>query len=504
MTGFTGGGRRNGGFMFISLKPRAERDVSADQVIARLRVKLNKEPGASLFLQPVQDIRVGGRQRDAQYQFTLQGDDLNELRTWTPRLQRALADVPELADVSADQQEKGLQTTLMIDRPTAARMGVSIRQIDATLNDAFGQSVVSTIYSALNQYRVVMEVAPQYWQSPESLKDIYVRAAPIRNTNGAGSGLTTVANGSSATLTTSGNTTASTSGCITVTVFGCVTSTTATGGNAGATTTLANAISTSAATMVPLSAFSYYTPTNTPLAVNHQGQFVAATITFNLPVGVSLSDAVRAINDTMARIGVPTSVHGTFQGTARTFQASLDSQPWLILAAVIAVYIVLGILYESYVHPLTILSTLPSAGVGALIALLLFRTEFSIIALIGVILLIGIVKKNAIMMIDFALQTERNDGKSPEDAIFEACMLRFRPIMMTTMAALFAAVPLAIGWGEGSEMRRPLGIAIVGGLILSQLLTLYTTPVVYIYLDRFRLWCQRVWDRRPGHVAVEA
>ncbi len=499
VTGFTGGGRRNGGFMFISLKPRAERDASADQVIARLRVKLNKEPGANLFLQPVQDIRTGGRQSDAQYQFTLQGDDLNELRTWTPRLQRALQDVDELADVSADQQEKGLQTTLMIDRPTAARMGVSIRQIDATLNDAFGQSVVSTIYSALNQYRVVMEVAPQYWQSPESLKDIYVRAAPIRNTNGAGSGLTTVANGSSATLTTSGNTTATTSGCITVTVFGCVTSTTATGGNAGATTTLANAISTSAATMVPLSAFSYYTPTNTPLAVNHQGQFVAATITFNLHVGVSLSDAVRVINDTMARIGVPTSIHGTFQGTARTFQASLDSQPWLILAAIIAVYIVLGMLYESYVHPLTILSTLPSAGVGALIALLLFRTEFSIIALIGVILLIGIVKKNAIMMIDFALQTERNDGKSPENAIFEACMLRFRPIMMTTMAALLAAVPLAIGWGEGSEMRRPLGIAIVGGLILSQLLTLYTTPVVYIYLDRFRLWCQRVWDRRPGH-----
>ncbi|MEO8442009.1 MAG: efflux RND transporter permease subunit, partial [Betaproteobacteria bacterium] len=502
VTGFTGGGRRNGGFMFISLKPRAERKVSADQVIARLRIKLNKEPGANLYMQPVQDIRTGGRQSDAQYQFTLQGDDLTELRTWTPRLQRALADVDELADVSADQQEKGLQTTLMIDRPTAARMGVSIRQIDATLNDAFGQSVVSTIYSALNQYRVVMEVAPQYWQSPESLKDIYVRAAPIRNSNGAGSGLTTVANGSSVTRTTSGNTTATTSGCITVTVFGCVTSTTATGGNAGAATTIANAISTSAATMVPLSAFSYYTPTNTPLAVNHQGQFVASTITFNLPVGVSLSDAVRVINDTMARIGVPTSIHGTFQGTARTFQASLDNQPWLILAAIVAVYIVLGILYESYVHPLTILSTLPSAGVGALIALLLFRTEFSIIALIGVILLIGIVKKNAIMMIDFALQTERNGGKSPEDAIFEACLLRFRPIMMTTMAALLAAVPLAIGFSDGSELRRPLGISIVGGLILSQLLTLYTTPVVYIYLDRFRLWCQRVWDRRPGHPAM--
>ncbi len=504
VTGFTGGGRRNGGFMFISLKSRAERKESADQVIARLRVKLNQEPGANLFLVAVQDIRVGGRQSNAQYQFTLQADDVTELRTWTPRLQRALAEVPELADVSVDQEDKGLQTTLMIDRPTAGRMGITTRQIDATLNDAFGQSLASTIYSALNQYHVVMEVAPQFWQSPESLKDIYVRAAPIRNSNGAGSGLTTVANGSSVTRTTSGNITATTSGCITVTVFGCVTATTATGGNAGSgAATLANAISTSAETMVPLSAFSYYAPTNTPLAVNHQGQFVASTITFNLHVGVSLSDAVRVINDTMARIGVPTSIHGTFQGTARAFQASLDSQPWLILAAVIAVYIVLGMLYESYVHPVTILSTLPSAGVGALIALLLFHTEFSIIALIGVILLIGIVKKNAIMMIDFALQTERKHGKSSEDAIFEACVLRFRPIMMTTMAALLAAVPLAIGFSDGSELRRPLGISIVGGLILSQLLTLYTTPVVYIYLDRFRLWCQRVWDRRPGRAVLE-
>jgi len=505
VTGFTGGGRRNGGFMFISLKPRAERKESADQVIARLRIKLNKEPGANLFLVAVQDIRVGGRQSNAQYQFTLQADDVTQLRTWAPRLQRALAEVPELADVSSDQEDKGLQTTLMIDRPTAGRMGITTRQIDATLNDAFGQSLVSTIYSALNQYHVVMEVAPQYWQSPESLKDIYVRAAPIRNTNGAASGLTTVANGSSVTRTTSGNITATTSGCITVTVYGCVTATTATGGNAssGGATTLANAISTSAETMVPLSAFSYYAPTNTPLAVNHQGQFVASTITFNLNVGVSLSDAVKVINNTMARIGVPTSINGTFQGTARTFQSSLDSQPWLILAAIIAVYIVLGMLYESYVHPVTILSTLPSAGVGALIALLLFHTEFSIIALIGVILLIGIVKKNAIMMIDFALQTERKYGKSPEEAIFEACLLRFRPIMMTTMAALLAAVPLAIGFSDGSELRQPLGISIVGGLILSQLLTLYTTPVVYIYLDRFRLWCQRVWDRRTGQVALE-
>ncbi|HEV8520532.1 MAG TPA: efflux RND transporter permease subunit [Burkholderiales bacterium] len=505
VTGFTGGGRRNGGFMFISLKPKSERKISADMVIARLRGKLSSVPGATLFLQPVQDIRIGGRQSDAQYQFTLQADDLEQLRAWTPRLQRALTQVPELVDVTSDQQEKGLQTTLVIDRATAGRLGVTTRQIDATLNDAFGQSLVSTIYSALNQYRVVMEVAPKYWQSPETLKDIYVRALPIRNSTAAG-GFTTVAKGSSTTVTTTGNTTGSTSGCITVTANGCATATTSTGGNAGnvTTTTLANAISTSAETLVPLSAFSHYEPTSTPLAVNHQGQFVASTISFSLPVDVALSDAVKAINDTMARIGVPATIYGTFQGTARAFQASLDSQTWLILTALLTVYIVLGVLYESYVHPLTILSTLPSAGVGALLALMLFRTEFSIIALIGVILLIGIVKKNAIMMIDFALETEREHGKRPEDAIFEACLLRFRPIMMTTMAALLAAVPLAIGFSDGSEFRRPLGISIVGGLILSQLLTLYTTPVVYIYLDRFRLWCQRVWNRRPGRVVLEA
>jgi multidrug efflux pump len=505
VTGFTGGGRRNGGFMFISLKPKSERKISADMVIARLRGKLSSVPGATLFLQPVQDIRIGGRQSDAQYQFTLQADDLEQLRAWTPRLQRALTQVPELVDVTSDQQEKGLQTTLVIDRATAGRLGVTTRQIDATLNDAFGQSLVSTIYSALNQYRVVMEVAPKYWQSPETLKDIYVRALPIRNSTAVG-GFTTVAKGSSTTVTTTGNTTGSTSGCITVTANGCATATTSTGGNAGnvTTTTLANAISTSAETLVPLSAFSHYEPTSTPLAVNHQGQFVASTISFSLPVDVALSDAVKAINDTMARIGVPATIYGTFQGTARAFQASLDSQTWLILTALLTVYIVLGVLYESYVHPLTILSTLPSAGVGALLALMLFRTEFSIIALIGVILLIGIVKKNAIMMIDFALETEREHGKRPEDAIFEACLLRFRPIMMTTMAALLAAVPLAIGFSDGSEFRRPLGISIVGGLILSQLLTLYTTPVVYIYLDRFRLWCQRVWNRRPGRVVLEA
>jgi multidrug efflux pump len=432
---FTGGGQRNRGSMFVTLKPRGERGISADQVIARLRGKLAREPGASLFLVPVQDIRVGGRQASAQYQFTLQADDLDELRAWEPRVRRALGQLPELADVNTDQEDKGLQTSLIIDRDTAAKLGITPRMIDTTLNNAFGQRQVSTIYNPLNQYRVVMEAAPEFWQSPETLKNVHVSAP-----GGA---------------------------------------------------------------QVPLSAFSRYEPTNTPLGVNHQGQFAASTISFNLPSGVSLSDATRAVKNELDRIGVPTTVHGAFQGTARAFQATLDSQPWLILAALVAVYLVLGMLYESYVHPITILSTLPSAGVGALLALLLFQTEFSIIALIGVILLIGIVQKNAIMMIDFALETERKHGKSPQAAIFEACLLRFRPIMMTTMAALFAAVPLALGFGDGAEMRRPLGIAIVGGLVMSQLLTLYTTPVVYLYLDRFRLWCRRVWSGKTAGAAGE-
>jgi multidrug efflux pump len=427
---FTGGARRNSGQMFVGLKPLAERKESADQVIARLRIKLAKEPGANLFLQPVQDIRIGGRQANAQYQYTLQADDLSDLRTWEPKIRMALSTIPELADVNTDANDNGLQTTLVIDRDTAARLGVTPRLIDTTLNDAFGQRQVSTIYAQLNQYHVVMEAAPEYWQSPEALRSVYVSAP-----GGA---------------------------------------------------------------QVPLSAFSHYGPTNTPLGVNHQGQFVASTISFNLAAGVSLSEATRAVNDTMARIGVPNTVRGSFQGSARAFQASLDSQPWLILAALIAVYIVLGVLYESYVHPLTILSTLPSAGVGALLALMLFKTEFSIIAFIGVILLIGIVKKNAIMMIDFALDAERTQGFSTRDAILTACLLRFRPIMMTTMAAMLGALPLALGTGDGAEMRRPLGISIVGGLLVSQMLTLYTTPVVYLYLDRFRLWLQRHRARRRG------
>ena len=432
---FTGGGQRNGGQMFMSLKPLKERQVSADAIVARLRIKLAKVAGANLFLTPAQDFRGGGRQSNAGYQFTLQGDDVTELRKWTPLLQNALQDVPELTDVNSDQQVRGLQMTLLIDRATASRLGVTPAMIDTALYLAFGQAQISTIYSALNQYRVVMEVAPEYWQSPEALNGIYV-LSPTRG-------------------------------------------------------------------QVPLSAFSKYEPTTAPLAVNHQGQFAASTISFNLPEGTSLSTGIQKILDTMARIGVPTSITGTSQGTARLFQQGLDNQPWLILAALFTVYIVLGVLYESYVHPITILSTLPSAGVGALLALLAAGSELSIIALIGVILLIGIVKKNAILMIDFAISVERSQDKSPHDAIFEACMLRFRPIMMTTMAALLGAVPLAIGFGDGSELRRPLGISIVGGLILSQLLTLYTTPVVYLYMDRFRLWCKRKFARAEITVALE-
>jgi multidrug efflux pump len=423
VVGFTGGGQRNSGNMFVALKPLSERTETADQVIARLRGKLAKVPGANLFLQSVQDIRIGGRQANAQWQYTLSADDLSELRAWEPKIRNALSQLPELADVNTDTQDKGLQTSLVIDRDAAARLGVNPKLIDATLNDAFGQRQVSTIYALLNQYHVVMEAAPQYWQSPEALKSIYV--------------------------------------------------------------------STSSGAQVPLSTFASYAPTNTPLAVNHQGQFVASTTSFNLAPGVSLSQATQAIEDTMLRLGVPDTIRGSFQGSARAFQQSLASQPWLILAALVAVYIVLGVLYESYVHPITILSTLPSAGVGALLALKLFNTDFTIIAFIAVILLIGIVKKNAIMMIDVALETERARNLSTRDAIFEACVLRFRPIMMTTMAALLGAIPLALGAGDGAEMRRPLGIAIVGGLIVSQALTLYTTPVVYLYLDRFRLWATR-------------
>ncbi len=424
---FTGGGQRNSGNMFVALKPLSERKETIDAVIARLRTKTAREPGASLYFQAVQDLRVGGRAGNAQYQYTLQADDLTDLRTWEPKIRQALQGVPELEDVNTDTQDKGLQTSLVIDRDAASRLGVTAVAIDTTLNDLFGQRQVSTIYNALNQYKVVMEAAPQYWQSPDQLDNVYVAA------------------------------------------------------NGGT---------------VPLSSFARYETTNTALRVSHQGQFVASTITFNLPEGTSLSQATGAIDNAMSRIGVPATVHGGFQGTAKAFQDSLSNEPLLIATALLVVFIVLGVLYESLVHPITILSTLPSAGVGALLALLATDTEFSLIALIGVILLIGIVKKNAIMMIDFAIARERDAGMSPRDAILEAATLRFRPIMMTTMAALFGALPLALGSGDGAELRVPLGIAIVGGLVVSQVLTLYTTPVVYLYLDRMSLWSRRRGEQR--------
>jgi len=423
---FTGGGQRNGAFFFVILKPIAVRKISADLIIGRLRRTLAHVPGATLFLQAAQDVRgPGGRSSNAQYQYTLSADDLAELRVWEPRIRQALTQVPEIVDVSSDQQDLGLQTSLFVDRNAATRLGVNLNQLDSTLNDLFGQRQVSTIYNPLNQYHVVMEVAPAYWQSPTELDNTYV-------------------------------------------------------------------VSSSGAE-VPLSAFSHWEPTNTSLGVNHQGQFVATTMSFNLPPGASLSVASRAIENTLQRIGVPISIHGSFQGTASAFQALIANELLLVLAALATVYLVLGILYESLVHPLTIISTVFSAGSGALLALLITGTDFTIMAFIGVILLVGIVKKNAILMIDFAIENRRHTGATPEEAIYRACLLRFRPIMMTTMAALLGAVPLALGTGDGAEMRQPLGIAIVGGLLVSQVLTLYTTPVVYLYLERLGAWgTQRV------------
>jgi len=483
VAGFTGGGQTNSGFIFATLKPLSERDVSADQVIARLRPKLGQVPGAMLFLQAVQDIRVGGRQGNAQYQFTLQADSLPDLYTWGPRLTQALqADTSVITDVDSDQQQRGLQLNLTIDRDAASRLGISTRNISATLYDAFGQRQVSTIYNALNQYHVVMEVAPQWWESPESLKDIYVSKS-----GGALSGTQTTGSIASSTSGTASTRVAGT-GAQTIDPAQAVrnlrTNQIAVSGRGSAST--GAAVSTTPETLVPLSSVTRWEYGTTPLAVNHQSMFVASTVSFNLAPGKTLSDAVQYVNDTMREIGVPTTLHGAFQGTARAFQQSLNNQLLLVLAALAAVYIVLGILYESYIHPITILSTLPSAGVGALLALQYSGVEFSIIAMIGVLLLIGIVKKNAIMMIDVALERERAEGLEPSVAIHQAAVLRFRPILMTTMAAILGALPLAIGYGDGAELRRPLGISIIGGLIVSQILTLYTTPVIYLYLDRFR------------------
>ncbi|WP_312664629.1 multidrug efflux RND transporter permease subunit MdtC [Pantoea sp. CTOTU49201] len=418
VTGFTGGSRTNSGSMFVSLKPLSERSESAQQVIARLRIKLAKEPGANLYLNAVQDIRIGGRESNASYQYSLLSDNLNDLREWEPKIRQAFAALPELADVNSDQQDNGSEMNLTYDRESMARLGIDVSAANALLNNAFGQRQISTIYQPLNQYKVVMEVDPRYTQDISSLDQMFVI-----NSDGKA---------------------------------------------------------------IPLSWFAKWQPANAPLSVNHEGLSAASTISFNLPEGVSLSQASEAIDRTITALGVPASVRGSFAGTAQVFQQSQSNQLYLMLAAIAAVYIVLGILYESYVHPLTILSTLPSAGVGALLALELFDTPFSLIALIGILLLIGIVKKNAIMMVDFALDAERNGNLSPHDAIFQACQLRFRPILMTTLAALFGALPLVLTSGDGAELRQPLGITIAGGLVMSQLLTLYTTPVVYLMMDKLR------------------
>ena len=427
--GFTGGGTLNVASMWAQLKPLNERKASADQVINRLRGKLAHIPGATLYLQAAQDIRVGGRGGNSQYQYTLQSDNLRDLSEWAPKLLDKLRTVPLVMDANSDQQVHGLETELIIDRSTASRLGINPYAIDTTLYSAFGQRQVSTMYTGINQYHVVLEVLPEFQENPASLNAIYVRA-----NNG---------------------------------------------------------------TAVPLSTFTHVRTSLVPLTVNHQGQFPSITLSFALAPGVALSDAVESVNQAEQDIGMPANVHGAFAGTAQAFQASLRTEPLLILAALIAVYIVLGMLYESYIHPITILSTLPSAGVGALLALILFGTDLTVIALIGIILLIGIVKKNAIMMIDFALEVERRLGLSPKEAIYEACLLRFRPIMMTTMAALLGGLPLALGTGTGSEMRRPLGITIVGGLMLSQLLTLYTTPVVYLYMAKLQRWFGRAPQLSP-------
>lgn len=419
-TGGSFGGAANSARMFVSIKPLEERDASAEAIIARIRAKSSKMAGASLVLQAVQDLRIGGRASSAQYQFTLRGDNLEDLNQWAPKVLANMRKLPGLVDVISDQQIRGLQVSLVIDRDAAARLGVTPQRIDDTLYDAFGQRPVSTMYKAQNQYRVVMSVEPAFWQNPDALRHLYVR------------------------------------------------------GNNDS--------------QIPLSAVCHYERKNTPLSVNHSGQFPSVTISFNLAPGVSLGDAVNKVQTLTDEMGLPETIHGNFSGTAQAFRDSLANEPILILAALVTVYIVLGILYESYIHPITILSTLPSAGVGALLALMYCNTELSVMALIGIVLLIGIVKKNAIMMIDFALDAERRFGLSPDEAIFKACILRFRPIIMTTMAALLGGLPLALGTGNGSELRRPLGIAIVGGLIFSQMLTLYTTPVVYLYLDRARLW----------------
>ena len=520
IVGFVNGGRGGGGggFTFLSLKPKSERKVSSDAVMARLRPAFSRVTGASMFLQPVQDVRVGGRQSNAAYQYTLEADDITTLRAWATKLAEELKQAPALTDVNTDQEDHGLESFVQVDRDTASQLGLSSRDIDNTLYDAFGQRSASTIYKAVNQYHVIMEVAPQFAADPSALHNIYISttAAARAQANSltastAGAGAPGAAFGANNVASTAGGSTpaASTGAASASTTAGATTSTTAVagasggGGSAGATPaggpSLAGpapppsrdvssgvAVSNAYEPMVPLSAIAHWADGSQPRSINHQDQSIATTISFNLAPGKSLSDATAAVEQAAANIGMPPTVHGSFAGTAQVFESSLASEPVLIAFALLAVYIVLGVLYESYIHPLTVISTLPSAGVGAVTALILFKTEFSIIAMIGVVLLIGIVKKNAIMIIDFALEAERSTGCTTREAIRQASLMRFRPIMMTTFAAMLGALPLAIGWGDGAELRRPLGITIIGGLLVSQLLTLITTPVVYLYLDRFR------------------
>jgi multidrug efflux pump len=494
VVGFTGGGGgANTGRLFVSLKNLNQRKSNSEQIIARLRPKLAVVPGATLFMFPAQEIRVGGRMSNSMYQYTLKADNLEDLRAWAPKLMEALKTEPVLLDLNTDQQDKGLDTELTIDRDTASRLHLTAAQIDNTLYDAFGQRIVSNIYESLNQYHVVMMVAQRYWQDPSALKDIYVSStggvvSGTQLTN-AGAGTVVVSSGSVRATSVNANSVAAD------TARNASMNAIASTGHGAAST--GQAVSTLVENMVPLSAFSHYELGTTPLQVNHDGSFVAGTISFNLKPDASLSDAVEAIERQAAAIHMPNTVHGSFAGTAKTYQQSIGNEPVLILAAIVAIYLVLGILYESYAHPFTILSTLPSAGIGAVLALMLFNKEFSLIALIGVFLLIGIVKKNAIMMIDFAIEAERTEHLSPRDAIFKACLLRFRPILMTTMAAILGAVPLALGHGDGAELRQPLGISIVGGLVVSQMLTLFTTPVVYLYVDRARIRIEK-WKVRLG------
>jgi multidrug efflux pump len=515
VVGFTGGGRAGGGFMSVDLKPKAQRKETGQQVIARLRPQLQKVTGVSLFLNPQQDVRMGGRQSNATYQYTLKSDNAADLKAWAQKLSDALqADTGVLTDVNTDQQDNGVETFVNVDHDSAARLGVSMRDVDNALYDNFGQRQAATIYEDLNQYSVVLEAAAPFTRSPDALAQVYVPANGIGVGSAASQAAGQAAGGTGGPASTSG---ATTTGATATSGSGAASTSAATPGGAASTAqaTPANpalrdpstgaAINTAPRRMVPLTPIASFSERATPAAVNHQDTELATTISFNLAPGASLSDAQAAFAAAEAQIGMPVNVRGSFQGTAKAFQDSLKQEPLLILAAIVAIYIVLGVLYESLVHPITVLSTLPSAGVGALLALLIFKMEFSIIALIGIFLLIGLVKKNAIMIIDFALETQRAQGVSATEAVREACLLRFRPILMTTVAAGLGALPLAIGFGEGSELRQPLGVAIIGGLIASQLLTLLTTPVVYVYLDKLRgRRDERFLSRAAGSGEVQA